>query len=409
MRALCPVLLVLVACAPTGTGPGITGPTADQELDALLSRDLDTLPESRPVVGPAGLFVARVPASAEPSVRSIAGAAQIAWSLGTQELVQCVLFGQRMNVADVLSTTLSEVYSRFSTSDLERIDAGELGGEPYLAVDVLYRVDSGGRTGVGELKILAVSHHAVTLVCTHDEPGYRRAFCDAVLAFTRTLVVMTDSDRPPSLYRAIHVIQVGEARVGFLDTWVEKLQGDEVTQSSSLALLSTRADGRISSLDVDTYEVSDEADRLLEARYVSTEDHVERANLELNQRDSKTYTVRGSHNGKQVRAELRPPEGLLGDYGQGRLAAAKLAAGVAAWSAPTFDSLNPDNVLETTFTQSGADADGSPLVLVRQGDRLLRIAFDAHGHELRLNLVAADGRTPMTFRRVWVTGEPAER
>ena len=401
----------LFAVALASCAPGFRGPAASETgatFKDLTSRDLTVLPEPRAVVGPAGLFVTKVPATEAPVLEMTEGAARVSWSIGTRESVQCMVYGQRMNVADLLSSALTNVNKLATAARLEDTDAGELAGEPFLAFAVLYGSNSCVGSDVGELKLIAVAHHALSFICTHDEPGYHGAFQRAVGAFTHNLVVITDSERPQPEYRGIHRISKSDTRVGFIDSWTETLQGDEIAYNSSLALLRVQSDNTLVGLDMDTYEVADASNHLLEARYVSIENHNELANIELSQKDAKVFNVYGSCAGRAVRAELAPVQGMFGEYGQARLIAESVARGDRAWSAPTFDPLRPDAVQEVSFALSGSEEGGLPLVTVKRSDRDLQIAVDPHGHPTVIFLPNDHGRARLIARRVWSVGEPAQ-
>jgi hypothetical protein len=379
------------------------------DLDALLARELDKLPAPRDLSGPEGVFTAEVPAVRPPEVRITEGPAIATWSIGTEQDVQCIIYAQRMNVADELNTLFtSAVVEKMSKTKIERIDAGEVGGQPFLEIDALYTMESAGHSAVGEIKLAGVAHRDVSLVCTHDEPGYRASFRSAIAALAATFKVSGDAAPTRPMYHAIHAVEVAGARFGFYEIVLVNDEGDKLTHASSIAMLLPTKDGRLSSKDMDIIEVTDKSGRMLEGKYVTVDDHAETTNLQLTQKDKKTYAVEGTTGTKPVKTDVVTKAGLVGEVGQYLLAAQALTKKSKKWTASVFDPSKPDAAQEVSCEMT-ADKEGDlPIATMKQGDGQLRMALDPQGHRVVLYVLGDDGKAAMTFRRVYVESDAAK-
>ena len=415
MRRFLVLSLTLAGCAgktnAPSTEPASAAPTPPTEatkldLDALLARELDKLPAPRALSGPQGVFTAEVPAARPPEVKVTEGPAIASWSIGTEQDVQCIIYAQRMNIADVLNTLFtSAVLEKMSTTKIERIDAGEAGGQPFLEIDALYTMESAGHSAVGEIKLAAIAHHDVSLVCTHDEPGYRASFRNTIAALAATFKINEDAAPAKPSYHAIHAIEVAGARFGFHETVLVKDADDKLTHVTSIAMLVPTKDGKLSSMDTDVIEVTDKSGRMLEGKYVAVNDHEETTNLQLTQKDKKTYAVEGTAKGKPVKTEIVSKAGLVGEVGQYLLAAQALAKKNKKWTALVFDpSTKPDAAQEVGYEMTADKEDGMPIATMKQGEDRLRVTLDPQGHNVVLYLLGEDGKAAMTIRRVWVEG-----
>jgi len=134
--------------------------------------------------------------------------------------MECSFYREEIDLATSLremSRQMLEIVGNyFGALDYKQvagIDAGAIGGNPYLAVDWDYAATVDGvRTG-GEIKQIVANKYGRSVYCTHNEVGYKDTFQNAFKSLLDSLE-FADQSEPPAQYLEILVYEVQGQRVG---------------------------------------------------------------------------------------------------------------------------------------------------------------------------------------------------
>jgi hypothetical protein len=142
------------------------------------------------------------------------------FDIGGENPMECSFFREEIDLATSLrqmSGEMLEIVGRYFGSldfkQIARVDAGAIGGNPFLAVDWNFAATAEGvRTG-GELKQILANKHGRSVYCAHNETGYKETFHGAFTGLLDTLEYEDESEPPPR-YLEILVYSVQGQRVG---------------------------------------------------------------------------------------------------------------------------------------------------------------------------------------------------
>ena len=156
MKQLCSILVLcigLAGCASTAFEP--------QWLSEARGRELELLPQQQ-IRSQDRFFRAMVPANLTAPIDRQEDAYHVRLDIGSEAAIDCWVYREGLDTASALAafsdTTFEAISQTLGEVDYKRIqgvDAGAIGGSPFLSVDWLYRIGDGDSVQVG-----AVTHIA---------------------------------------------------------------------------------------------------------------------------------------------------------------------------------------------------------------------------------------------------------
>ncbi len=175
---------------------------------------------------------------------------------------------------------------------------------PAAFVDSLYSVDAGGKTQVGNLKIAFYADDRRSIMCLHDEGGYRATFGKVSASFFESFDLKEAEKIKPS-YLDVSKTSIENLDIGFSVTKV--LPGDVKggrtysTQSSSFLPVSQNEmaiKDEISIIQVDAQG------RITKGVWVEAEGGELALQIKISPGPKGGYAYRGSVSGKPVKGEI---------------------------------------------------------------------------------------------------------
>lgn len=291
--------------APSGPSPA----TPKFDFDAMLARERPPAPLV-PVADPRGRWRASIEARRAPLIVDRDGVVSIRANIGTKNEIRCEVHDGQLNPGVTITRLLSAASGSIAFEDVTPYRVGNAGGAPALFVRARYATKETPPLG-GELK-LAISPGAdYSIVCTHDEPGYKEAFARVVEALVSSFV--TSAPRPIPQYSAIWQVSLGEATSGY--SW-ERIYADPDGTLSSFTF-----DVTIAQLASGELRIRDDVAVELHGRrgiqrgnFLSYRGTTKALELELRQDEKGAYAVRGNVENKPVEARLETRGPLASGY-----------------------------------------------------------------------------------------------
>jgi hypothetical protein len=310
MREVCGTLvaLLLCGCAATPDGPA--------SLEAMLAREVRAL-ESLPIEHPTGLFRARAPGRLIEPFEDSDSSAYGRFEIGAGSPVACHFFFDRVDLASTLVRSSDVILAQAATEvgtavkrAIERLDAGEIAGAPFLSLDWLFWMPTGG----GELKQRAASRGGRSVYCAHDSPGFRGSFEGFFAALVETLD-FPGNRVPEPFYREISVTSYREQRIGVSELrFFRDGTGDIRAETISATLTPTRSDA-IGANDSHQVEWSHPNGALINAYFVAVDGDAV-TELELVRASRRAWEVEGRHRSEPLETRFESAGELASSFGE---------------------------------------------------------------------------------------------
>jgi acetyl esterase/lipase len=278
-------------------------------FEAMLVRERPALPPL-PVVDPRGRWQATIEGRRKPLVVRRDDHVSIRTNIGGKDEIRCEVHDGQLNPGVMVANLLSAASSTVALENVTPYRVSSAGHAPVLLVRAGYSTREAPPLA-GELKVAVSPGTQYTIVCLHDEPGYRDAFARVVEGLVGSFQ-SAEPDRTPQ-YSAVWRQQVGEANTGY--GW-ERIFAD--------------ADGAMSSFtfDVMIAQLASGELRIRDEIAVEVHDHrgIRRANLlsfrgtsrvyeiALERADSGAYSYRGTLEGKPLEGQLQASTPLASQY-----------------------------------------------------------------------------------------------
>jgi acetyl esterase/lipase len=293
--------------APAGGDPAHTEPKFD--FEAMLARERPASP-LRPVVDPRGRWRSSIEARKQPLVVDRGDHVSVRTSLATKDEVRCEVHAGQLNPGATVANLLGVASGSIALENTVVYHVGSVRGAPVMFVRARYMTHDSPPLG-GELKVAIGPGSEYSIVCIHDEPGFRESFVRSVEGFISGFELATPSRAPQ--YSALWQYQVGEAKTGY--SW-ERIFAEADGSISSYTfdvLVAQLASGEVRIGDDLTAEVHDRRG-ILHANYLSYRGTGKAHELELQRSEAGPYTYRGVLEGKSVEGKLEPKTPLGSQY-----------------------------------------------------------------------------------------------
>ncbi|HET7204876.1 MAG TPA: hypothetical protein VFI92_16065 [Steroidobacteraceae bacterium] len=331
--------------------------------------------------------------------------------IGTDTPVSCEVLVEGFDLARMLRSTanltferLAELQGAVDAKTVERVDAGVMGANAYIAVDWVYRTQTSKGPMLGGLKQVAVDMHSYGVYCSHVDLGYARTFASVVQTLVGSLRY-ADAPAAPD-FLEVQTLRLGDQPVG-VATWKLETDADgDVRSLLANSMFVPAAEGAVTAQDTVHVQWMKPDGRMLNAMHVSSSNDETQTQLELRPAaDSEKWRVSGTFMGKPLEADLgeETPASVLTQ--------ARLRRDLLADSSPvgkkltdqSWTSADPTRLLTTTFTVTGRDATGRFTATEVSGPLKVEEVLDAAtGTPLRMTM--AVGPASLLLERVYVSG-----
>jgi hypothetical protein len=323
--------------------------------------------------------------------------------------LECYIYTTAMDLAS-LTSLLAEnniaavaqgVGGTTGVRNVHYIDAGEVVGLPYLALEWIYTVTTDTQTLVGFTKVRAAVKGDIAFACTHNYLGYRQTFAKAFADFVENAEYEASAPVPyyeeiarldfnqigaGTAYLSFTEVEDGNIKMYTAQASIVPVDAATVTVSDSIRITYTKPNGElINSIDVD-----------VENGEISS-------NVTLQRNDDYDWVSSGTLQGKEISTVLDGSVSPASEL-RGIMAAHDLFAGDE--SSVTLNiwepSADPTRFLQTTYTKDDAETERQakislgPLHYVGQFDEFGNIA----------SAVMPMGPMSIIIKRIWSTGIP---
>lgn len=349
-RGLCSLLcLAALQCAPVGAGKGATAaptpataPASDADVrgepsdrqeasgaaasdaddtspspmaepkfdfDAMLTREREPLPLA-PVVDPRGRWRGTLEARRKPIVVDKGSHVSIVANVGTKSELRCEAHDGQLNPGAAIAKLLGAAAGSIQLEEAAVYHVASAGGSPVLFVRARY-VTRATPPLAGELKVAVSPGAMLSLLCMHDEPGYRQSFVRHVEGLVAS-IERAEPVRSPQ-YSALWRFAVGEAQTGY--RWERLFMESDGGVSSYTfdVMMAQLASGELRIRDYMAAEVHDRSG-VTRGNYLSYRGTTKAYEIELQRGRSGAYGYTGDVEGKAVDGRFTPEGPLASNY-----------------------------------------------------------------------------------------------
>jgi hypothetical protein len=387
------------APAPAAAAPAPAGPS----LATLLAREATELPLTRPASTDGPSFA--VDAAGAPSFEVKDDVVQATIPIGTAEAVRCFVRSDSIPTASLLYTVIDNVKKHFPKQAIAQLDVAIAEQIPYILAEVQYAAQADGKETFGTIKMMAIEREDDTLLCMHDEVGYRATFRRVAEQLARTLTLPDAEHAEPASELTIAIARIGAQRVGFeLSRHWAQPDGKHI-EASSMALLLPGAAGQISSLDMRRATTSGKDGVVTQIRVAADENTALSRDLKIERTAAGKYHVEGTFRDKPAKADFTTKKPILARWRERNEIRDKMLGGPKAREL-TFVGYSPnDDVAGATPSVWRATAE--PNVLESTfGKTVVRQTVDADARETVG--VSKLGQVDLTLERILFVPRTAE-
>jgi hypothetical protein len=368
-------------------------------VEALLGREAPPLTPAD-VVTPDGRIKVTVDTSSKPTFDTSGKALQIDIPIGTKLPVSCVLRPDAPAPGSLLVSLVQNVQKQFTPNEIGVLDVGVVGATPYHFAEVEYRVEQDGKPLLGSFKVASLQRDDTTVVCFHDEPGYRGAFKKIVEDFARTFT-RAHASVGQSVESEVETAKIGQVPVGYSVSRTFLAQGGGKMEVSRLSMVVKRSPTDLSSTDSTTTKLSGKDGVVSEIRVIEVEGGEVAKDLVMTKKAAGKYGVKGTVSGKDVKGDFTAAPPIVSDAREHDEVRTKLLSGPKLKEL-SLTSYSPgvDPLASTTDVWRSTEA---PNVFdTTMGGMKAKVTVDETGHATKalLSLGAMD----MTIERVFFEG-----
>lgn len=248
--------------------------------------------------------------------------------IGSPAPLECTFYKSDINPASSLKRLANgvlgstQMVGTITKKEISYIDAGVIDGTPYLQLETSYLTVKDGAQMVGYFKSIAAIKGRDSIVCWHNDLGYRETFKKlANQVVSSYKFKRTDGSVFKPSYTEVLVFKVQGRPIGFSTSMVLEGTNDTkvwINRSAMLALSSSISE--VSSNDDSQLEVSGKNGLITMGKYAGENDLEVGHLLDLNSQDGRVFHVKGIFKGKDISSFMKT-SGLVSNYQQSKLAA----------------------------------------------------------------------------------------
>jgi hypothetical protein len=309
----------------------------------------------------------------------VEGIAVVEIPIGTQAAIRCQVFPETVDPAGIIQSVIKGSAGKVEYKAVAPSGIHVVAGAPAAFVDTLYLADAEGGKAAGSVLLAVHARESRSLLCIHDELGYRKTFEQVSKAFFGSFKE-ANAPKSAATYMEISKVRIDEQDVGFSVS--RMLPGEKPALrryvSIDAAFIPT------SPKDVmfqDTYTIYDfgKDDQLLSGTWVEGSAGEITLKIALKRDDSGKYKYAGEVSGKPLQGELDTSKGLSTSVNMAALLKKKLKAG-APFEETLYEytpSIDPTATIPVKYSH----AKGAPprQVVVQTGERVFTAEIDEDG------------------------------
>jgi hypothetical protein len=362
--------------AEQGAAPG-PGPAAF-DLEKTMKREATGLTDHS-VEAPGAAWSAKAPAAAELKLTRDENVMLVDIPIGSQSPVRCQVFPESLDAGGTLSGVLKDSAARVEYRSITPSGVRLIGGTPVAFIETVYVSDVAGGKAAGGLKLAMQSREQESILCVHDELGYRQTFQTVSSAFFASFKVKS---APPneSTYSEVAKARIGETDVGFSSTHVKpgSKPGEREFSYSNTTLVPTSPKDVIFG---DTYELYsyDAKNQLRTGTWVEGSGGEVTLKVVLTRSSDGKYAYEGEVSGKPLKGVLQAPRGLATtlDIATRLKKKLKTDAPFELVVAEYHPSIDPTALLDVTYRHQKGDP--ARQVVVTMSNRTITAEVDDDG------------------------------
>ncbi|AKI98716.1 hypothetical protein ATI61_106112 [Archangium gephyra] len=392
------------AAAPAESTPAPAEPapaSGKLELQALSARELAPLPKQK-VSAPEGAFTGEVEAAGAPTLQKGEGLFVLSVPLGTGSPLTCFVYAQPVDAGGAIYRLVEMVGQRTQLQRVRTTDIRLIGESPAVYAEAQYLVDMPRGKAAGLAKMMVYVHDPVSLVCTHDEPGYSESFARVTRGLAASL--QGPGGTPPaSRYFEFNVIRVQGHPVGFEKRVMRDAAGGGRLTEVESSLFFPRSPQQLLVQDTVSSELSDKDGKLVARDYARASNGTPDIQMALKQVRGREYHYEGTHLGKELNGGFTAPADLATEPGTARLVRERFLPGPDPELTLHFymPSANPVAPVQQVLRKGAA---GSRELTVELGSLKATLTLDSQG--MTEKVVTPLGGTEMVQERVSARGTP---
>lgn len=300
-----------------------------------------------------------VPARVAEPLSFTDGAYSFGLDIGSAVPMSCEISAGGSDLAAFLEATSTYLFSNANDNAKgtveakapEAIDAGAVGGAPFMAVNWVYRIKADGKPRLGVVKQAAANRHDHTVYCSHDDVGYARSFAAAFRSVVDTLAI-ADAPAAPR-YLAIDTVTIGGQRVGVQVSTLDADADGDLRLVGQVSLLLRTGANALSGTEEATVQWVRPDGALLNGAYIAKQGAEITSELRL-EPAGEAWSVSGRFQGKDLEQQLpagtKPDSALQGSWAIRDLVRAPEPAGKSVTSRTWVASVDPFRLLDITTT-----------------------------------------------------------
>lgn len=327
--------------------------------------------------------------------------------IGSPSPVECYVFTSYDGPATSLYSVVEYGLSGIETLNNKKlvaknnysVAAGVIGDAPYLALDTLYTLESGGQRVIGVLKAMSAQTDQSLQICMHNELGYRESFYNTFVSFVNAF---SENQANAEFFEAISKVSINGIPMGFLhESYTSDADGDISVVNNSALMVPVDASS-IARTDSVSRSWSKIDGTLINSSDYTIENGTVSSQFSIVYQDD-AWQVEGEMQGKAISTQLEHKGELLSGFGSYVGLASlrnsdKRSQEYFMW-APSAD---PTSVLPVVLSQ--IDDNESANFEIDMGPMVLRFLADDKGIFRQGNIL--QGPMTMQIELLYSKGQP---
>ncbi|WP_394835866.1 hypothetical protein LVJ94_03015 [Pendulispora rubella] len=385
-----------VAAKPAASAPAAAANSSGEvSLESLLARESTGLKAVSAKSGDGSLVLA-AESSAQPTFEAKNNVPQVMIPIGTEQPVICLLRGDSPSTGSLLRSVVSDVQKDEPKNQITMLEAAMLGNVPYYLAELQYLDEKTGKPLLGALKIAVFDRAGDTLLCMHDELGYRATFKRVVESVAKSFQ-KKDAEEPKAPNELeIALAKVQKQPIGYTtERHFITPEGTHVELESSTLLL-RRSPTELMSVESVRVTESSKDGIATKIRTISEEGGEQAESITVERKAGGKYHVEGTKSGKAVKGDFTSKTPIWASWRQRAEVRDKMLRGrkVRELSMSGYSSSsNPIGMTPTTYK---ATSDANAFEITNGGVQV-RATLDADARTTQVGLKM--GAIELSFER----------
>ena len=239
------------------------------------------------------------------------------FSIGSAMNIECILSTGSLIVGSWIKATYKEIKEGVKSLTFEAPSVKIVKDRPYFVVNSTYTVESDGKLLKGYIKLIGVDLGDNALVCTHDEPGYKKTFAKIITDMIQSLKFSTNTDHR-LIRKSIYISRLNKNPIGYTKfvTFIPRKGAVdlEYTTDHFSSFLFLRNGHSLSGSHSSSLTRSDDLYQIYQINEVEYKNLQETKKLELKRMNQYKYKVKGKLQGKDFSHEFEAKQPLIDDF-----------------------------------------------------------------------------------------------